>query len=462
MFDKKNKRRAAIWIGACLLIGSAGLGAGALPRTQGQANDIGYYYGLGDKKVELGFQPDRVGLLTRERVTRTQVAELASALGLKIERELSGGMFILTGKGLSTRGESIATARKLRTQYAKQVRDAGFVVAASDDQNPQVVTDDVLLRELRGADPKETAKLLDSLGMTIVKRLRGGMIRARVTEKSPFDALDGARYLKENKLARIAEPNRHFIAELFEQVPTDPFFSNQWHHRNTGASGGTVDADSDTSLAWDFTFGSANTVIAVVDNTFDLAHEDLSANVATNTLEVAGNGIDDDGNGYIDDVTGWDFVSDDNNPGPVNVRDNHGTAVTGVAVAAANNGVGVSGACPSCRFIPLTIFNNCVGLTCASSVAGFAEAIDYATWSSAQIINNSWGKTNPAAAADAIVVDAIDDATAAGKIVVFSGGNSPSSAYCNAGYPSLGNVIAVSSSSNLDRKVNGHAFGNCI
>ena len=48
-------------------------------------------------------------------------------------------------------------------------------------------------------------------------------------------------------------------------------------------------------------------IVAVIDNGFDLGHEDLNGVIWTNPKEVPGNGVDDDHNGYIDDVHGWNF-----------------------------------------------------------------------------------------------------------------------------------------------------------
>jgi subtilisin family serine protease len=454
---------------AVALLGALGAAACQADGVREQAaralsTDDSYYYGYGDQRVALKFVAGQVGVLTRERAGRRQMQIIAAAHGLQIASELSGGMFLLSGGGLGTRPDVIAVARKLEQQYAQIIRDAGFVVMQDKDETPEVVTDELLVRFPAKMPEEEIKKLLAALSIDVARRGRGGTYRLSVTPASPFDALDAARFFKEKLGVVLAEPNLHFLAERFETIPADPFFASQWHHRNAGMAGGTIDADADTTLAWDLTMGSAGVIIAVVDNTFDLAHEDLAPNLYTNPGEIPANGLDDDGNGYIDDVNGWDFVSGDNNPSPVGAGDNHGTAVTGVAVARANNGVGLVGVCPGCRFVPLTIFNNCSpgGGGCASSIAGFAEAIEYAAFSDAQIITNSWGKTNPASAADAAVVASIDDATMLGKVVLFAGGNKPSSAYCTAGYPSLPNVIAVSSSSNLDRKVTGHATGNCI
>jgi subtilisin family serine protease len=423
-----------------------------------------YYYGLDDVRVSLSFQSDRVGLVTVEKVGRVQVNAVAAAFGLKLQAELSGGFFILTGQGLTKRADVVKLAREIRAKYPRVVRDAGFVVDSPESKLTQLVTDEILVRFPASESDAKILARFQSFGIQVGRRFKHGTFRARVTQSSPFDALDAARVLKEQEGAKFAEPNLHFVAERFETIPADPLFGAQWHLRNTGASGGTVDADADTTLAWDYTQGSSNTVIAVVDNTFDIDHEDLAPNLYTNAGEIPGNGLDDDGNGYVDDGNGWDFISADNDPRPVGGGDNHGTAVTGVAVARSNNGIGVSGACPQCRFLPLTVFNNCSvgGFGCSSNNAAFAEAFDYASFSAAQIITNSWGLSNPAGTASAAVVASIHDATAAGKVVLFAGGNSPSSDYCLAGYPALADVIAVSSSSNRDRKVNGHARGNCI
>lgn len=50
-------------------------------------------------------------------------------------------------------------------------------------------------------------------------------------------------------------------------------------------------------------------IVAVIDNGFDINHEDLKDVIWTNPKEIPGNGIDDDHNGYVDDVHGWNFRS---------------------------------------------------------------------------------------------------------------------------------------------------------
>lgn len=168
----------------------------------------------------------------------------------------------------------------------------------------------------------------------------------------------------------FAEVNRHasdprvvWAEPSFNQqilktaVPNDPMFNAQWYLRNTGQSGGTVNADVKATAAWDHTNGSSSVVIALLDDGFDLSHPDLIANVYTNAAEAASpsDGVDNDSDGYADNVRGWDFHDNDNNPNPATQFDNHGTAVAGMAVARGNNGVGIAGIAQNCRFLPLRI-----------------------------------------------------------------------------------------------------------
>ncbi|AWG24306.1 hypothetical protein FK004_03230 [Flavobacterium kingsejongi] len=49
-------------------------------------------------------------------------------------------------------------------------------------------------------------------------------------------------------------------------------------------------------------------LVAVIDTSTDINHEDLKEIIWVNSDEIPNNDIDDDGNGYIDDVHGWNFI----------------------------------------------------------------------------------------------------------------------------------------------------------
>ncbi len=129
----------------------------------------------------------------------------------------------------------------------------------------------------------------------------------------------------------------------------DPGFVNQWSLYNNGtngASGGGGAADINACQAWQIETGGYTAqhdriVVAVIDGSFDLNHEDLTYYV--NPGEIPGNGIDDDGNGYIDDIHGWNGISQNGNVSLASPSDYHATHVSGIVGAIGNNHTGISG-----------------------------------------------------------------------------------------------------------------------
>ena len=51
-------------------------------------------------------------------------------------------------------------------------------------------------------------------------------------------------------------------------------------------------------------FEGKEIVIGVIDEGFEIVHEDLKDNIYINPDEISGDGIDNDGNGWKDDVKG--------------------------------------------------------------------------------------------------------------------------------------------------------------
>lgn len=146
------------------------------------------------------------------------------------------------------------------------------------------------------------------------------------------------------KHVAVADYNYHI--QMRATTPGDPSFNTQWHHVNTGQTGGTNDADIDSDLAWDITTGGLTAtnddiVVCMVESSGgNLNHQDLSPNRWTNTGEIDGNGIDDDGNGYIDDYNGWNTGNDTDDTG----TGTHGTNCLGMIGAKGDNGLNVVGA----------------------------------------------------------------------------------------------------------------------
>ena len=144
---------------------------------------------------------------------------------------------------------------------------------------------------------------------------------------------------------QLAQNN--YYLELRSTIPnesTSGNFTQQWHHNNTGQTGGTVDADIDSDLAWDITTGgitaSGHDIVVCLIESGNLDHNDITDNRWFNAGEIPNNGIDDDGNGYVDDRDGWNPTTNNDNYG----TGGHGTNCLGMIGAKGNNGLLVVGA----------------------------------------------------------------------------------------------------------------------
>jgi subtilisin family serine protease len=140
----------------------------------------------------------------------------------------------------------------------------------------------------------------------------------------------------------------------------------------------------------------AGAKIAVVDTGVAAGHPDLAGQI----------------------LPGHDFVEDDGTPQDGN---GHGSHVSGIALAATGNGVGISSVAPGARLLPVRVLGDDGSGTSEDVAAG----IDWARTNGADIINLSLGSEIPiigVAAGDEIDA-AIRRALAAGVIVVAAAGN---------------------------------------
>ncbi len=156
------------------------------------------------------------------------------------------------------------------------------------------------------------------------------------------------------------------MAETISRViPTDPLFASQWHLYNTGqTSGGVAGFDINVTPVWgDYT--GKGVLIAAIDDGFDETHPDLSAN-------------------YRKDLS-WDLVFNRAGATPVDADDDHGTAVSGLIIGSANNGIGGVGVAWNAQLIGYRS-----GLS-GNTLAEAALAVPKMLANGVAISSNSWG-----------------------------------------------------------------------
>ncbi|MFN3533022.1 MAG: S8 family serine peptidase [Candidatus Brocadia sp.] len=211
---------------------------------------------------------------------------------------------------------------------------------------------------------EEREKILAEFGLEVLKELdflpHGYTVK--LTNASQENPLKIAAKLQQRKEIVTAEPDLSFQISL-KHIPMDTLYREQWHLNNRGDGVGLVaGADVKAEGAWDYTRGSRDIIVCVMDDGFDLGHPDFNLP------------------GKI--VSPRDFGQEDFDPNPVFEDDNHGTACAGVAVAE-ENGTGVVGLAPGCAFMPV---RTSPWLSDESIVSLFQYAID----KHADVISCSW------------------------------------------------------------------------
>ena len=145
--------------------------------------------------------------------------------------------------------------------------------------------------------------------------------------------------------------------------------------------------------AWEYTNGSPDIIVAIIDSGVDVNHPDLMNASWINPGEIPSNGWDDDQNGYIDDIKGWDFCGENQNedndpsPPPSTPASKHGTFIAGLIAGDDDNDLFV-GVAPNIKIMSLRFLRSDLSFW-ASDWPNLVEAIDYAVDNGAKIINIS-------------------------------------------------------------------------
>lgn len=179
----------------------------------------------------------------------------------------------------------------------------------------------------------------------------GDIILIHLKDKTHLAVIDAIETLSTNPFVVYAEPD--YIEEIFK-LSNDPLYRELWGTQKVKASS-----------AWDYTTGSSDIVVGVIDTGIDYNHPDIRENMwISPNREI---------------YYGWNFA--DNNENSIDL-DGHGTHVAGTIGAVGNNGIGITGICWDVKVVSMKF-----GLDVASAIA----SIDFANEFHIPILNASWG-----------------------------------------------------------------------
>lgn len=286
---------------------------------------------------------------------------------------------------------------------------------------------------------KDVLRAADVPGLAFERELGPSVVTIRFVEAVPEAVVERAiERLRGQPGVVYVEADRRVRPHL---VPNDPaYLTQQWNLWDTYG----IRAPE----AWDQERGDAGLVIALLD-TGILRHADLDAARVLQGRDF----ISDEA--YSNDGDGWD--TDPSDPGdyvaanecgtgePAEPSSWHGLHLAGVVLAATDNGVGIAGINHASRLLPVRVLGKCGG--------SFSDIIPAILWSAglpvagieinptpAKVINMSFGALGACTAA---VQDAIDQAVAAGAVVVVAAGNNYGTDVANVVPAGCNNVITV-------------------
>ena len=268
-----------------------------------------------------------------------------------------------------------------------------------------------------------------------------------------------ADLLRKDSRVEIAQPNYLYYSS---NLPTnDPFIEEQWHHF-------ALNMPEVWSIRQSNIIGTnaREPVVAVIDTGVVYKHPDLQARMIANCDDGCPQGAGFD---FVDlnvdlileplenRLPGEDYEDFDNDPFDLF---GHGTHVSGIIAAEANNGIGLSGICQSCRILPiragfgvLNIFGQERGVFTTLAIQ---LSVDYAAANNADVINLSLGGLNYSQ----LLHDSIREAVQGGTLVIASAGNRNSD---EPHYPSAyEEVISVGSISAHNVKSDFSNFGDTV
>jgi subtilisin family serine protease len=337
---------------------------------------------------------------------------------------------------------------------SKHVDIASHVYKLDESPLSEVVPTGLLIIQFDPHVPaEEREKILNESGLQAQRDLEflPNGYEVKLSKQAKENPLKISAKLQQRREIVSAEPDITFRLDFLYQ-PLNPLYKEQWSLKNRGdLLCTTTGADVKAEEAWEYTRGSRDIVICIMDDGFELSHPEFAAP------------------GKILDA--MDFHGID--PDTLSNYRNHGTACAAVALAE-ETGSGIVGLAPHCAFMPVRIpevISDCL------LIAMFQYAMNH----NADVICCSWkahAKYFPlSAAANAIIHKAATEGRVnkKGCVILFAAGNDDApldgtkggtgwlgskgdSLWLN-GFAASSDVVAVGASNSRDKRAYYSNYG---
>lgn len=260
---------------------------------------------------------------------------------------------------------------------------------------------------------------------------RRSLIRNKRVRQA-YDTLIKARQLESLGNVVAVEPDQLLYSNGLSTA-NDPDANKQWAAEMIDVEG-----------AWPSSTGNGVTV-AVLDSAFLTQHPDLAGRMQP----------------------GFDFVDEDTDvEASSSLNLHHGTHVAGIIAAARNNNAHIAGIAPDATLMPLRVMGDCL----CGSLSNIIQGLRYAAG-----LPNASGQV-PAVAAkvanlslqlpygnNAVLLQTLEDVTAAGMTVVWAAGNSADRhSYDEAGISGVPGVITVAAVGSFQKLSSYSNYGSAI
>lgn len=141
-------------------------------------------------------------------------------------------------------------------------------------------------------------------------------------------------------------------------TPNDPSYGSQWHLPKINAP-----------IAWNHFTGDGSVTVAITDTGVRTAHQDLSSRLVPGANSASGTAVPQTSGGQVEDING------------------HGTHCAGIAAAAGNNGLGVSGIGWNTKIMPIRVTNSTGG---SASLTALTAGARWAADNGARVVSTSY------------------------------------------------------------------------